>query len=435
VSPVVDLIVSNGTLYTGQIAIPMTWTAQTGALSTTAFPQFAAFRDGSTDVVYIADGSLRKWNGTTLTTSIAGTPTVTTIAVQNLRLFGAGDSANPQTIYFSSFANGDNLNNITIQADGSAGGSAVVRTFGHQKITGLVAIGQSLLIFHERGVSRFTGWSQDDFDLASGTRGVTPDIGSIAPRSIVAVENTCYFITDRGIYGANESGVSQVSYPIESVLRDATLAGADFTQAWGVHNRIQREVWFYIPTQGVFVFNYRINAWSGPWDTLFATPMTSAWVSGVASAPTVMLGGSDGFVRKADIDGQFMDDVLSTGAGGSQFTMKAQCHRFVFSDPTSEKALRWLYGTVNAGASTLSSLSWTSPFGGGQAFFPASNAPKWGSATWGSFTWGPGGSTSVRLPAAARGPWLDVTYNDTSTNAAPVLSRVEGEAFDLGRRQ
>jgi hypothetical protein len=435
VTPVTDLLVSNGTLYTGVIATPMTWTAQAGALSTTAFPQFAAFRDASADVVYLADGSLRKWNGTTLTTSIAGTPPVTTIAVQNLRLFGAGDSANPQTLYFSSFSNGDNLNNITIQADGSAGGSAIVRTFGHQKITGLVAVGQSLLIFHERGVSRFTGWSQDDFDINSGTRGISPDIGSIAPRSIVAVENTCYFITDRGVYGANESGVNQVSYPIESVLRDAVVAGADLTQAWGVHNRVQREVWFYIPTQGVYVFNYRVNAWSGPWDTVYANPIVSAWPSGTTSAPTVILGGTDGFARRADIDGQFMDDVRSDGTGGSQFTMAAQCHRFFYNDPVSEKAMRFLYATVDTGGSALCSLQWTSPFGGGQAFLPQGNNPKWGTAIWGSFTWGPGGSTSTRLQAAARGTHQDITFLDTSTTAAPVLSRIEGEAFDLGRRQ
>jgi hypothetical protein len=435
VSPINDLVVSNGRLYTGQVTIPMTWTLQTGSLSTTAFPQFTAFRDGSADVAYIADGNLNKWNGTTLTTAIAGAPAVTTIAVQNLRLFGAGDSANPQTLYFSPFANGDLLNNTTFQADGSAGGSAVIRTFGHQKITGLVAIGQSLLIFHERGISKFTGWSQSDFDINSGTRGISPDVGSIAPRSIVPVENICYFLTDRGIYGADESGVNQVSYPIESVLHDAGVANADFTQAWGVHNRPNREVWFYIPTQGVYVFNYRINAWSGPWDTVYATPITSAWVSGAASFPTVMLGGSDGFVRQADIDGQFQDDVHSDGTAGMQFTMKAQCHRFTFNDAVSEKAMRFLYGIVNTGGSSLCSLSWTSPFGGNQAFFPVGNNPKWGTPQWGSFTWDPGGSVSTRLQAAARGTYLDITFNDTSTNAAPVLARVEAEAFDLGRRQ
>ena len=70
------LAVSNGTLYTTAYgAFPWTWTAESGTLSTTVSPSFAKFRDGTgADVVYIGDGGLlNKWDGTTLTTDIAGT--------------------------------------------------------------------------------------------------------------------------------------------------------------------------------------------------------------------------------------------------------------------------------------------------------------------------------------------------------------------------
>ena len=74
------LAVVNGTLYTANYGIPTTWTAIAGSLKTTGTPSLVGFRDATGEVVYIADGdttnpALNKWNGTTLTTHIASTPT------------------------------------------------------------------------------------------------------------------------------------------------------------------------------------------------------------------------------------------------------------------------------------------------------------------------------------------------------------------------
>ena len=123
------MIVCNGLLHTSTYlsTYPWTWTAQTGALSTSVTPSFVQFRNATADVVYIADGGLLNvWNGTTLTTNIVGTLDVQTLAVHNQRLWGCGNATYPDSIFYSALNNGDTL------ANGAAGGGQIiVRTCNH----------------------------------------------------------------------------------------------------------------------------------------------------------------------------------------------------------------------------------------------------------------------------------------------------------------
>src|SRR5690606_32348517 len=130
----------------------------------------------------------------------------------------------------------------------NGGGSARVRTFGISEITGLQVLGSSLLIFHRDGISRFTGWSQDDIDIDAGAEGITQDVGTISPASIVVVENYCYFLTDRGVYRTNGQSVEEISPSIASVFR--ALDRALLARAQAVHNRKFGEIWFYLPDVG-----------------------------------------------------------------------------------------------------------------------------------------------------------------------------------------
>ena len=217
------LAVVNGTLYTANYGIPTTWTAIAGSLKTTGTPSLVGFRDATGEVVYIADGdttnpALNKWNGTTLTTHIASTPTkITQICLYNQRLFGitGGDSK----IYWSGLNNGDSLG-----VAASGGGEAIIRTFGDQKITGLAVNGASLLVFHETGISKFTGLTQDDIAIAAGAQGVTNDVGCVAPRSIVSTPDVVFFLSDRGFYAANESTVRPISLKLDPLIKSLDFA-------------------------------------------------------------------------------------------------------------------------------------------------------------------------------------------------------------------
>ncbi len=430
--PASHLAVADGHLYHAQQGpFPWTWVDGGSGLDPTRRPSLASFRDISADVVYIADGGgLNKWDSGTLTLDLGATPAVRRLAVFNQRLWGCGDPLNPETLYHSGLQNGDTLGNLS-----SGGGATIIRTFAHEPLSALLPVGNSLLLFHDRGISRFTGSSQDDFDVQTGVRGVTQDVGTIAPDSVVGVENVGFFASDRGIYAATESGVQAISPSIEQTL--AQVNATDLALISAVHRRLFREVWFAIPNLGTLVYNYRLKAWSGPYTGLFQTVAPCVlWESGAGSVSEVYLGGTDGIVRQADIPGQGLDDVLADGTLGDVFTLSVQLHRMFYRDPMSEKSLRFLYVLGNLRGSSGSSIQWETGDEAGQATLTQTGTTAiWGVPTvlWGAADWGAGGSVPSRVHAYGRGRYNDIRLVD-SGSSNPVFSRVEAHAFDMGRR-
>lgn len=424
-----QLAVSNGLLHTGTHAIPMTWTAQVGGLSSAVQVGLAAFRDGTGNVAYLADGGpLNKWDGTTLTVNIASTPNATVLAVYNQRLFGITGS--DETLYWSALNNGDSLG---IAASG--GGSAVVRTFGKSTLTGLLPLGSSLMLFHKGGISRFTGWTQDDISIATGTLGVSSDVGTIAPGSIVAVENVGYFLSDRGVYELTEGGVNPISGKIESVIQG--LDHSLFSRVVAAHHKAYKEVWFYLPDTGVYIWNYRLRQWTGPRTGLFTdqTPYSMWPAVDSSSKPILLAGFGDGFVRQIDVSGKFRDDYTSAGASGSAFTMVVKCHRMFAGTPTREKAWRWIHATANLRGSTTAALQYTTATASETVTLPPTDSDVWGAGdTWtGTDIWGGYGSATARIQASGRGPFIDITISDEG-DADSVWSRIEPQGYDMGQR-
>lgn len=426
-----QLAVANTSLYTGTLAIPMAWSAQAGTLSSTAYPAFAPFRDATAECCYISDGVLRKWDGTTLTTAIAGTPAkVVQIAMQNRRLFGI--NGDDETLYYSDLDNGDTLGNA-----GSGGGAAIIRTFGKQALSGLLPLGSSLLIFHKAGISRFTGWSQDDIAIQAGTRGVSADTGTIAPGSIVAVENVGYFLSDRGFYMVTESGVLPISAKIESVIR--SLDQSQFSRVRATHNKAYQEVLFYLPDVGTYVYNYRLNAWTGPWTGIFTSQVTGAlWqTSDSQNRPVVLSGHADGRVRKVDA-GTLADDLLTDNTGGVAFSMAAQLRRLYFETPEFEKAYRYVFVQAQLFGSVSAGINWNTAYGSGSNLVNLGASGAWDVNHFWDIThfWGSGGPGIGRVQIGGRGPWIDITITDNGTSASmpPVFSRLVATGVSYGAR-
>jgi len=427
------MAVSNGTLYTATYAIPATWTTQTGALRTTGTPALTGFRDASSEVVYIADGdtatSLNKWNGTTLTLNIASTPAgITQLAVYNQRLFGC--TGVDQKIFWSTLNNGDSLG-----IAGSGGGEAVIRTFGDQNVTGLAAFGSSLLIFHQSGISRFTGLTQDDIAIAAGAQGVTSDVGAIAGRSIINTPQGVYFLSDRGFYVATETQVAPISLKLDPMIRGLNLAST--SGIIGVHRRALKEVWWFLPGVGVYRYNYVLGAWTGPCQGGYLTPVTTALWEGVDAEgqPIVFAGDDDSFVKQCDMDGIYRDNALTNGTGGTTFAMAVRCRRQFHGDNLTFKAYKWAYLQVNLQASLGCSLTWFTSEASGSYTFPnpAAGAAAWGTGTWGTGTWGAGGSRPQRVPINGYGQYIDCLLTDGGEGQS-TWSRVQVEGFDYGRR-
>lgn len=435
------MVVCNGTLYTTTYgAFPLTWTARTGALSTSVNPAFVQFRDASADVVYIADGTrLNKWNGTSLTvTGIGGAYDVTDLAVHNQRLWGTGDSGAPDSIFYSGLNNGDSFADASYSGSGGAGGQIVVRTFGDETIVGLASVNTSLLIFHRRGISRLTGFGQDDITVAP--QGLTADVGTIAAKSIVDIGNMAYFVSERGLYACNESevtpiGTKQTPDPILPIIR--TLSSSQFDLIRAVFNRATRELWITLPGIGCYQYNTILNAWSGPWDTGWVTPDTTALFETLSSSglPIVLRGDNDGWVSLCDAPSVYQDNVAANGTGGTTYDMTIQMRRMYCGDDAECKALRYGYLTANLRGSNISRVQWQTETDTASYPLPTTTYGVWGVGTWGSGSWSQGaGSANYRIQMSGTGYSIDTTFVDSSTNAAPVLARFQLETLALGRR-
>lgn len=430
------LAVVDGTLYTTTYgSFPWSWSAETGALDAAVVPYFAQFRDaGGNDVVYIADGGLlNKWDGTTLTVNIPNTNPSKVITVHNERLWGCGCANSPDSIFYSDLNNGDTFGNPS-----AGGGQIIVRTFGDEVVVGLASVGVSLLIFHRRGISRLTGFGQDD--IAVQPEGVTADVGTIAANSIIASDNIAFFVSERGLYRCNEQSVAPVGTPekpdpLLPIIRQMSAAQLDDIRC--VLNRATRELWVYLPGFGVYVYHTLLNAWAGPWTDGYLTPETTAlWdVTDSNGLPMVLRGDEAGWVALCDAPNIFADNANADGTGGSRYAMTVQLHRMYCGDDAEAKAMRWGYLTAALNGSDQCAVTWDTGLFVGTFRLPASTARTWGgpNTVWGQGTWGGLGSRNFRIPMGGTGYFTDISITD-SGNALPVFSRVQLETIALGRR-
>lgn len=423
--------------YSAGGAIPWTFTTPGGfsGMSGTVAPDFAQFRDGTgADVVYIADGGLlNKWDGTTVTQNIANTVACDTIQVHNERLWGTGNSTYPDSIFYSSLNNGD-----TLGYGAGGGGQIIVRTFGDERIVGLASVNSSLLIFHRRGISRLTGYGQDD--ITASPAGLTADVGTIAAKAIVASNNIAYFISERGLYRCNESEVAPVGTPerpdpILPIIRQ--LTSAQFDQIRAVMNRATKELWIFIPGYGCYQYHTVLNAWSGPWDGGYVDPATTCLFEGVDvdGLPVVFRGDSDGWVSLCDAPGVYKDNVTAAGLAGSPYTMIAQLHRMYCGDDAEAKSLRFGYVTAQLDRTDGCVVNWSTNESSGSYSLPETDAGTWDiNDTWDtSAVWNAAISNNYRVQMGGTGYYVDISIVDTGTTQ-PVFSQFQLETFAMGRR-
>ena len=436
-SSVQELVVCNGALRTGTMALPMTLTAQSGTLSSSVFPSFAAFKGPSAEGVYIADGgALNFWDGATLTTDIVNTPSVESIVAWGPRLFAFKDD----TVYWSDTKNGINGHTLGALA---GGGQAIVRTYGGQELIAGAPLKNSLLMFHRQAISRFTGATQDDINIEAGTNGISGDVGTVAKRSIIGVENAVYFLSDRGAFAATEMDVQPISSPLEDTL--ANLNKSDWLGVSATHARAFNEIRWMIPGVGIYAYNYRTRGWTGPWDTGYAT-VTALWDTVDADGRSVVVAGrSDGTLLWCDRQSAWRDAIASDGSGGTDYPFRVTCKRLFGGDFTVQKAWRdgQVLGEFPAPTETemtvvSGNLSYTSTLP------PA--APVSGTVlAWDdpSTTWDAPGTVwsetvndtveQARFPLHGVNPWVDVSVAYTG-NQSIRLSVVDVMGFARGRR-
>jgi hypothetical protein len=303
---------------------------------------------------------------------------------------------------------------------------------------GLASINTSLLIFHRRGISRLTGYGQDD--ITTLPAGLTADVGTIAAKSIVANNNIAYFISERGLYRCNEAEVAPVGTPVKPdpilpIIRQ--LSSANFDKIRAVINRATKELWITIPGYGCYQYHTVLDSWSGPWDGGYIDPDTTALFETINSSglPVILKGDASGWVSLCDAPGIYLDNVAAAGTGGSRYAMTAQLHRLYCGDDAQAKAFRWGYLTAQLKGSDQCRIEWNSGDSFGSFSLPPSTDETWGASGtyWGEGTWGGTGSRNYRIPMGGTGYYVDISIID-SGEALPVFSRFSLETFALGRR-
>lgn len=318
-----------------------------GTLSTTARMIMAPYRVGGVNRLYIADGGLlNKWTATTLTENIAGSPSATFVCVYKERMFCADGT---HTIYWSKIADPETYTSPN-------GGQANVDTYDAEPIVGLATCGSSLLIFKEDSVARFTGTENTTIQIDKDTEGVAKGVGCIAPGTIVALEDSVFFLSDRGPYIANENGVLPIGQKIEAEL--ASWDHLNWQYAWAVYNKDKREIELIVPDNAVndvqWTYNERTQSWTGPHSRGYN--IVTAWkFERTDGTQGIMFGGDDGWVRDGDnVVNGYKDDVLSNNTAGSNISMTIEFAPALMGDPGANKimhAMQWLQADLGASGS------------------------------------------------------------------------------------
>ena len=220
--------------------------------------------------------------------------------------------------------------------------------YGTEPIKALKACGASLLIFKEDSISRFTGTTSDDIRIEAEVQGVSPDVGCMAPMTVVRVEDYVFFLSDRGPYIATEAGVQAIGAKVEDQFSDWD------SDAVAVHNRGRREVWLFdgaASSSEFWIWNYRTQSWTGPHtfgDTFHVC--TAARYERSDGTESIVLAGHDGYVRDGDIeDNDAKDDVLNDDSGGTNITMQCKLPPLLFGDPSTVKLLhptQWIHADL-----------------------------------------------------------------------------------------
>lgn len=327
------------------------FTAIASTLSTVNRASFAAYRTGATIKLLFADGALRSWDGTTLTTAIAGAPAALGVAIYKLRGFAIDGS---KTLY------GSKVGNPTLWGAPNGGFTADVETYDSEPIRGIIVVGSSLLLCKEDNIARFTGVDTTNIRIDIESEGVSREVGLIAQNTLVGFEEFAFLMTDRGPYVASEAGLKEVGL---KVTREFDFANkAAWAGAEAVHNRRRKEIWLTFPQNAevrndtTWIYNYRNDTWSGPYRFPFSLMATSRYEL-TTQEDSTLAGGNDGFVRDLDVVAVgAKDDVLRAGTGGANIVLDVTYPDLLGGAPDTVKSLRGRKQHVQADLGAAGSL-------------------------------------------------------------------------------
>jgi hypothetical protein len=201
-------------------------------------------------------------------------------------MFYAGFSASPSQVWFSNLGQPENL---------EADSFFEVRTNDGDRVTGLKAFNNQLVITKEKSFSKLIGNSADNFELVD----LSQDFGCLSQRTILTKDSTVYWLDRKGILEFTGAHWQIMSGPIEPIFRRMNLSAAK-EKACGVHHISRNQLWWGIPVDGstqnnlTVIYDYLVGAWTF-FDGFNAASFVYA--QGPLAQPTVWRGDYSGFIH------------------------------------------------------------------------------------------------------------------------------------------
>lgn len=260
-----------------------TWTSIfSGAIAGVAI-NFATYNDLL--IIVGLNLTTQKWTGGAATTNLGGTPpsNVKYVKSHRNRLWMANSSAGKSRLHYSALNNAEDWTTA-----GDAGFIDIGKDDGEQ-ITGLASVGPYMVIFKQNSTWVLKNGTPTTFTVTQIAKGV----GCVAPRSIVECEAFALFLSNNGVYAANQSGVALMSYNIQPDFD----AMSNATKALTVAGRIRTQYWLSVDTDSdsindsAYVLDYVYGIWgkyTNKKESVYLTRQDGTLVSGSMDAQAVI---------------------------------------------------------------------------------------------------------------------------------------------------
>ena len=330
-------------------------------LTADTVPNYSQFDD---TLIIASDGdSPRKWDGTT-PALLGGSPPDFSFATQHAnKLFAAGVDANSSTLYYSDTGDAENWST----ADS---GSLEVSPGDGDRITAIYSFMQRLIIFKgpvNGSVHVLSGLVSDDFELTTIARGV----GAAGPNLVFPFGTDIGYVSQDGSIRTFQTTDRFGDFIIGSLSEDIdNPGGVTSTITTSFLNRGSAAT---IPQLGVVAFALPVhgNATPNLWMEMdyrfiraegkarFATQtMTEPYCVVKRSNPAnanrdeLYLGGSDGFIRRANT-GNFNID-----GGATAIECRVRYPFMSYGQPSFSKTLNAVGAGIVAKGSYTSAITW-----------------------------------------------------------------------------
>ena len=260
-----------------------TWTSIFAGAMAGAAVNFATYNDLL--VIVSSAMTTQKWTGSGSTANLLGTPpaNVKYVKAHRNRLWMANSSAGASRLHYSALNNAEDWTTA-----GDAGFIDIGKDDGEQ-ITGLASVGPYMVIFKQNSVWVLKNGTPTTFVVTQISKGV----GCVAPRSIVECESFALFLSNSGVYAANQSNVALMSYNVQPDFDSMSNA----TKALAVGGRLRTQYWLSVDTDAnsvndtAYVLDYVYGIWgkySNKLEKVYLTRQDGTLISGSMDSQAVI---------------------------------------------------------------------------------------------------------------------------------------------------